>query len=273
MDPLSLSPFMLPLLVNAILLGITLIYGCIEDIRERAVPVVMWYPMLVIAGPLTIWFWYTAITAGYLPYLMPFIPMILFFVISFFLFTYFNLVGMADAKALIFITLLIPCFPIVPLFGYPPFGSAPFVFLPFSVLFNAVIFNLLLPMGLFLYNILNGNRAPLPYLFLGYPVRGDMIEHSFGIVMEEFELKEGALSRRFIGIGPAIRDLVAGGKRVYTKDLKENPEQYTAERAIYRQAGTVWISYGVPFLVPITLGLVSAILVGDIFTILIRSLI
>jgi len=53
-------------------------------------------------------------------------------------------------------------------------------------------------------------------------------------------------------------------KRVYTKDLKRYPERYRKELALYRKAGMVWISYGVPFIVPILAGFVTALLGGDI---------
>ena len=268
--PLNVAPFMLPLMINAIALIITLLYGCREDIRERAVPVVMWYPMIAIAIPMTIWFWYSVMAAGFISYLIVLIPLILFFAISFYLFTYFNLMGMADTKALILIVLFIPCFPMVPLLGYPPFGYPPFVFFPFTVLFNAVIINLILPAGIFLMNIMKGNKAPLPYLFLGFPVEGDSIEDQFGIVMEEFSLKDGELNRSFIRIGRAMKDMVSGGVRIYTKSLKEEPERYKKELAMYRKAGKVWISYGVPFLIPITAGLLSALIIGDVFSYLLR---
>ena len=264
---------MIPLAINAIALIITLLYGCREDIRERAVPVVMWYPALALGIPMLIWFWYSVVVAGDLPFMMPLIPLILFFTIAFYLFTRFNLVGMADAKALILITILIPCFPFVPLTGYPLFGFPPYVFLPFSVLFNAVVLNLLLPIGFFLMNIIKRNRAPLPYLFLGFPVKGETISDEFGIVMEEFSEENGELKRRFIGVGAAIKDLVSGGKRVYTKSLKEHPEKYRKEIAMYKKAETVWISYGVPFLIPITAGLLTALTIGDLFMILIRLVI
>ena len=271
MDLLTIPPFMLPLVVTFLAFTITLLYGCREDIRERAVPVVMWYPAIIISVPLIIWFWYDLISAGYLSYMIPLIPLIIFFTVSFYLFTHFHLVGMADAKALIFITVFIPCFPFIPMGGYPPFGFDPFVFLPFSVLFNAVVINLVIPVGLFFINIVRGNTAPLPYLFLGYPVSGETIEDQFGIVMEEFSEEDGVFKRRFIPIGAAIRDLVSGGKRVYTKNLKENPKQYRKELETYRRAGKVWISYGVPFLIPITGGLISAVFIGDIFSLLLKA--
>jgi preflagellin peptidase FlaK len=217
-----------------------------------------------------LWFWFSVLTGGDLPFMVPLIPLILFFAVAFYLFTRFNLVGMADAKALILITLLVPCFPFVPLTGYPLFGYPPYVFLPFSVLFNAVVMNLLLPAGFFLMNVMKRNRAPLPYLFLGFPVKGETIADEFGIVMEEFSEVDGKLSRRFIGVGAAIRDLVSGGKRVYTKSLKEHPENYRRELELYKKAGTVWISYGVPFLIPITAGFITALVFGDLFMVIFR---
>jgi preflagellin peptidase FlaK len=58
-------------------------------------------------------------------------------------------------------------------------------------------------------------------------------------------------------------------KRVYTKDLKRYPEKYKRELALYRKAGTVWISYGVPFILPILAGFATALLGGDIlFTVM-----
>lgn len=268
MDPFSFPPIMLPLLINALVLMVTLLYGCREDIRERAVPVVMWYPAAAVGVLMLIWFWHSVITSGDLSYMMPLIPLILFFVIAFYLFTRFHLMGMADTKALILITILVPCFPFVPLAGYPLFGYPPYVFLPFSVLFNAVVLNLLLPVAFFFINIVKGNRAPLPYLFLGYPVKGEDIADEFGIVMENFEETGEGFTRSFIPVRTAIRDMLTGGNRIYTKSLKENPEKYRQELELYKKAGTVWISYGVPFLIPITAGFLTAMIFGDLLMVL-----
>ena len=90
--------------------------------------------------------------------------------------------------------------------------------------------------------------------------------------MEEFSEVDGLLQRRFIGVGAAIKDLVSGGKRIYTKSLKEEPKKYQRELALYKKAGTVWISYGVPFLIPITAGLLTALVFGDFFVFLLRLL-
>lgn len=169
-----------------------------------------------------------------------------------------HLFGGADAWALTFIAFCVPTFPLTPLFGIPPLG-----FLAFSALINALLLNLVAPLGIFAVNVLRGNRAPLMYLFFGFPVKGDSIRKEWGFVMEDFEEKDGTLHRKFIGFWDAIRRMYMGGGRIYTKDLREHPEDYADELAMYRRAGTVWISYAVPFIIPILAGFLSAIFIGD----------
>ncbi len=169
-----------------------------------------------------------------------------------------HLFGGADAWALIFIAFCVPTFPFTPYLGIPPLG-----FLAFSALINALLLNLVAPLGIFAINMARGNRAPLMYLFFGFPVNGDAIQKEWGFVMEDFEEKDGRVSRKFIGFWDAIRRMYAGAGRVYTKDLREQPKKFTRELSIYRKAGTVWISYAVPFIIPITAGFVSAIVFGD----------
>lgn len=169
-----------------------------------------------------------------------------------------HLFGGADAWALIFIAFCVPTFPFTPLLGNPPLG-----FLAFSALINALLLNLAAPLAIFVINLVRGNRAPLMYMFFGFPVRGDAIQKEWGFVMEDFEEKDGTVSRKFIGFWDAIRRMYAGVGRIYTKDLREHPEDFREELAVYRKAGTVWISYAVPFIIPIAAGFVSAILFGD----------
>jgi archaeal preflagellin peptidase FlaK len=176
----------------------------------------------------------------------------------FYLFGRMHLFGGADAWALIFISLCIPTFPFTPILGNPPLG-----FLAFSVLINALLLNLVAPIGIFIINLIRGNRAPLMYLFFGFPVRGDEIQKEWGFVMEDFGETKGTVTRKFIGFGDAIRRMYSGEGRVYTKDLREHPEDFAEELALYRKAGTVWISYAVPFIIPITAGLITAIVFGD----------
>lgn len=177
----------------------------------------------------------------------------------FYIFGTMNLFGWADAWALIFISFCIPVFPVTPFFGESPIG----VF-SFSVLINALILNLVVPLAIFGINVMRGNRGPLIYRFFGFPVKGEEIRKSWGFVMEDFTEKDGRISRRFIGFWDAIRRMYSGTGRIYTKALRENPEKYARELSIYKRAGTVWISYAVPFIIPITAGLVTAMVFGDI---------
>jgi preflagellin peptidase FlaK len=177
----------------------------------------------------------------------------------FYIFARMNLFGGADAWALIFISFSLPVFPFTPLLGMPPLG-----FLSFSVLINALLLNLAAPIGIFIINIARKNRAPLMYMFFGFPVNGDRIQHEWGFVMEDFEDKKGTVSRKFVGFWDSIKRMYSGEGRVYTKDLREHPEEFQKELALYRKAGTVWISYAVPFIIPITAGLITAIIFGDL---------
>lgn len=176
----------------------------------------------------------------------------------FYVFGQMHLFGGADAWALIFIAFCIPTFPITPFLNTPPLG-----FLSFSVLINALILNLIAPVGIFIINVVKKNRAPLQYMFFGFPVKGEKIQESWGFVMEDFDEKNGNVERKFIGFWDSLRRMRSEEGRIYTKDLREHPEEYEEELGIYRKAGTVWISYAVPFILPITAGLVTAIFCGD----------
>jgi len=211
------------------------------------------------------WFYYAIVVQSQLSY--AYLGMIAIFSLIFYLFAIFHLFGGADAWALMFISLTIPLFPFTPLAGYPPLA-----FFPFTVLINAVVFNLIAPIALFITNLNRGNRAPLLYLFLGYPVDGDKVQDSFGFIIEDIKDKDGTIERRFLKLSEALGSLVKGGKRIYTKDLKLHPEQYSHEISLYKRAGKVWISYGVPFIVPITAGVIFGLFIGDILTICLNFL-
>jgi preflagellin peptidase FlaK len=258
-----------PSLIPGVLaLLITLVYGSWLDIRERQVPKNIWYPALVIGLPGMLWFYLGVfLSAGFFVTALVVVPIALFCLI-FYVFTRTNLFGLADAKALILIAFLIPAFPLVPFFGFPPMG--PYSFFSFSVLINAVLLNLLVPAGLFVINLKRGSFAPFPYMFLGFPVRSADLPASFGVIIEEITETDEGLQRRFLKVGEAIGGMVRGVDRIYTRDLKDHPEKYKKEMATYTKAEYVWISYGVPFLVPITAGLVVTLLAGDILTILMR---
>lgn len=255
----------LPLMIAAVAIGLTLLYTSILDIRDRRVPFRTWYPMLIISIPAAVIFYLTTsdwTLAG------RFLIAALIFSGFFYLCASFGLFGGADAWALIFISLLVPTFPVQPLLGYTPTG-----FFPFSVLIDALIFALIAPLGIFLINRSKGNSGPLICQFMGFPVKSTDLTHTYGFVMEEFSLQDGTLQRRYFGFFETLRMMLKGTRRVYTRNLRLHPEEYTREMQIYKKAGTVWISYAVPFLVPITAGFLMALTVGDpIFWLIVRMI-
>lgn len=253
-------------LVNTLAIGITLIYTSVLDIRERRVPFRTWYPMLLVGIPVAIAIYALSLLQDFRIF-SAFLLISLLFSSVFYLLAWFRLYGGADAWALIFITLLHPLFPFAPAAGYPPFP-----FFPFSVLINALLLNLAAPVGIFAYNLARGNRAPLPYLFLGFPVTSERLLQSHGFLMERFQEVDGAVKRSFIPVRESLSMLLSGRDRMYTRDLRLHPERYRRELELIGRAGDVWISYGVPFLVPITAGFFTALLIGDLFYILLSGL-
>ena len=254
--------FVLP---GALQISVTVLlcYVLIREIGCWDSGISLWWPVIYFFITMMIWFPYAYTYTSLYSVCLTLIPL---FCLLFYFFMAKSLFGGADGWALIFITLLIPLFPWEPVFGYPRLQ-----FFPFTVLVNAVIFNLAAPAGLFFVNIFRGNRAPLRYLFLGYPVDEERLPGSFGFVMEEMGIEDGMLKRRFIGVRESLGSMVRGKKRVYTKDLRLHPEQYTEETALYKKAGTVWISYGIPFIVPITAGMIFGLCIGDILVICLKA--
>jgi len=257
----------IPLMIAASAIGITLIYASILDLKERRVPHKTWRPALVISVPMAIWVYGLTFVADW-QMATGYLILVAVFCGFFYLFQAMNLFGGADAYALIVITACIPFHPFEPLSGTSPLG-----FFPFTVLINAVLINLVAPVAILLKNLIEGNRAPLSCLFLGFPVDGEKIQNEFGFVMEDIEEGEdGRLIRRFICFTESLRRIMRGDRRIYTKELRQHPDEYQKELTLYRKAGRVWISYGIPFIVPITVGFLTALFVGDILFVIMKAI-
>lgn len=250
----------IPLAIGAAAVLCTFCYASYRDLKERRVPFPTWYPMLAVAIPMAFWFYLGVWARNGWETVAYFLILTIIFSAVFYLFAWVNLFGGADAWALIFLSASVPAFPLEPLTGYPPLG-----FFPFTVLVNALILNLFIPLFLFMRNLFKGHRTPFPYMFLGFPLPSDTLPQAYGFIMEEIEEEaDGSLKRRFIRPGEALQKMVSGKKRVYTKELRLHPEKYTHEMALYSKAGQVWISYGIPFIVPLTAGMISALFFGDL---------
>ena len=256
----------IPLMIAAAAIGVTLIYASVLDAKDRRVPHRIWRPALIVAVPAAAWIYGLIIFADW-RIAVGYIVLVAIFCGFFYFFQAANLFGGADAYALIIITACIPFFPVEPYFGIPPHG-----FFPFAVLTNAVLINIAAPVAIFAKNLFEGNRAPLPCLFLGFPVDGKTIQNEFGFVMEDIDEEDGRIVRQFVGFAGSLGRMVRGERRIYTKDLRLHPKDYEREIALYRKAGRVWISYGIPFIIPIAAGFLAALFMGDILFVIMATI-
>ncbi|NLX49187.1 MAG: peptidase A24 [Methanospirillum sp.] len=246
------------LLIGAAAIGVTLLYASHRDLRERRVPFRTWYPMIAIGAPCTAWFYASLFgTAPSRALLLLALSIVL--AAAFHLFGRLGFIGGADAWALVFITLLLPAFPATPLLGDTLPG-----FFPLPMLVNAGVAALLAPVGIYLGNVKRRARGPLIARLRGYPVTVDEITDGrvFGFLMEDISDEGGELRRRFLTLRESIGGMVRD-TRLYTRELRLSPEEYTAELALIRRASPVWIAAGIPFIVPLTAGFFATLVLGD----------
>jgi len=247
-----------PLLIGAAAIGVTLVYASVLDVRSRRVPFRTWYPMLAIGAPFTLWF-YASSLASSPSSAIALLVLSALFGGAFLLFGRLGLIGGADAWALAFITLLLPTFPFTPLLGDIVPG-----FFPLPLLVHAGVAALFVPFGLLARNWHRGIRGPLAAMLRGYPVTADEISEgrAFGFLMEDLATEDGTIRRRFLTLGESITGMLRD-TRLYTRELRVEPERFDAELALIRRASPVWIAVGVPFIVPLTAGFFVTLIVGD----------
>lgn len=231
----------LPLLdVGRFLVGVLILsYASYTDIKTRRAPNILWVIMGSIGGVFLIIQYVLTGFSNQLMYLV-FIPIMMF--LMYVLFQIGLIFGGADAKALMALAILVPVLP--NLYGFP----LAFSFMPYSwVIFsNSVVVFLALPLTLFIYNIVKGNRV-FPQCFLGYPLNLKDAKHRFVWPMERFKDGKRKFSYKPSGIDEA---------EVYE---------------LFEKAGIkeIWVTPKVPFMIPLLAGFITAFIVGDILTIII----
>lgn len=236
----------LPLSISALLVLITFLYACWQDLKTRTIYAVTWYPAAVGCAVLMIWFWIGAFSAPWAAYVFAASVLVALLMAGF---TYFGLFGVADGKAMILLSLAVPI---------TPFAAWIFPSLALSSLVNGAVFALIVPAFFCLRNIFAGNRAPFWLMCSGKPVPGDSITKYFGFVSEEITEVNGVISRKFCRPNSSIRAL-RNRSAMAIRSLREEPETYASQLELYAKAGNVWISYGLPFMIPITVGYVTAL--------------
>lgn len=152
--------------------------------------------------------------------------------------------GGADAKALIALSLMFPAYPVIGEFPLLQFTNEIVALLfPFSllVLFNAAIISLIVPLGLFVYNIAKRDIT-FPAMFLGYRINIREAKRRFVWPMER--IVEGEIKFTF-----------------FPKDDEDN-EKILEELEIFG-VRRIWVTPKIPFLLFITAGIIASAVLGN----------
>ncbi len=280
-----------------------------RDMRTRRVPNALWPPLAVIGAILlvvdAVSVWTTggilwrqfAIGAGMS--LGVVIPLAyLFWLLGGF--------GGADAKALMVLAVLFPVFPTYQIGSLLlPAVETSIGSLTLTILTNAVVVGLVYPLGLGVYNLLQGHISSV--MFVGRPRDWDAVETSHGQLLETPE----GVTRRGLDLdalrmylrwrdtdletlraapermrdpdslpeqshAPTDGAITDGGRTTdswgaakFLNEIEGNaygtdPETLRDGLDVLVAQERVWVSPGIPFLLPLFIGLVSALTYGDI---------
>ncbi|HID26990.1 MAG TPA: peptidase A24 [Methanosarcinales archaeon] len=245
---------MIPLdLLKVVICTPFLIYSCYSDLKIRKVSNQLWLIMISVGVPYVI---YEYVYYHYgIQYLLRYLVSVLFiYVFVYFLFRL-SAFGGADAKALITLSIIFPKFPEIDVFGYQfPITGVPILDLfAFSILGNAVILPIFLPFVLFIYNLVNLSieeirQKPL-YLFFAFKKDINKLQGHIKLI-EEYKQIDGRVQARF-----------KWGMNEITSDVIKELKDFEAKGLIEQK---VWVTYKLPFMIPITAGFFTAVIFGDL---------
>lgn len=235
-----------------------LLYSCYTDIKTRRVKNKLWVVMLAGSAFFVL---YDILTEGVSYLLGLLISAGLIFVLVYILFQLGSFGG-ADAKALIVISIILPAYPAIQAFGHNfPLNEPLIPLFAFGVLGNAVLLTVVVPLGLAVYNIFRmGLHIDNPlYIFIGYKSGISDLANKHIKLIQSFEEEDGEIKFHFKRGGVEINEDVIS-------ELKALSEQGSIK-------DEVWVTPGLPFMIPITLGFFVAVFYGDMITELTKYLI
>jgi len=161
--------------------------------------------------------------------------------------------GGADAKSLIVLSIILPAYPKLQAFGYTfPFNKPLIDLFAFGIFGNAVLLTIVVPISLAVYNLAKmGLRVDKPlYIFIGYKTKISELASRHIKLIETFEVANGAVKFHF----------KRGGVEIDERVISEL--NALSEKGLIKDE--VWVTPGLPFMIPITLGFFVAIFYGDL---------
>jgi len=251
---------LLRVLVATLLLG----YSCTTDWKIRRARNELWYIMGGLGLLFAAYeFWQNGFDINYLIWYA--VGILFIYALVYMIFRVGGFGG-ADAKALIAIAFLFPApmYPAISLGGYSfPFASG--VMSPvfaLAVLGNAVALNIVVPLGMFLYNLATTSPGELlsnPVgAFTGYRARIGELKGKHLRLMYHYDETGDKVSKRWVFKGSEIDD--------------ESLEELSKWRDAGKIGDRVWVTPKLPFLIPITLGFLAGIFYGDILMLVVSTL-
>jgi len=235
-----------------------LLYSCYTDIKTRRVTNKLWLVMLSGSAFFVL---YDIVTKG-TPYIIfLFLSAGSIFVLVYILFQI-GTFGGADAKSLIVLSIILPAYPIIQAFGYDfPLNKPLIDLFSFGILGNAVLLTVVVPVSLAAYNIFRmGFKIDYPlYMFIGYKCRISDLDDKHIKLIQSYEEENGKIIVRFKRGGVDINEEVISELRAFS------------DKGLIKD--DVWVTPGLPFMIPITLGFFVAVFYGDMITELTKYLI
>ena len=237
--------FSLPLAVSAVAVLLTFLAAAVQDWKTRTVYRVTWYPAAVVGGIGAVLFWieYIHVPGAFFVLLLS-----LVFAALCWIFAVLGMFGKADAKALVLLSLAVPV---------TPFATWIFPSLAVSALVNAGILSLAVPLFCLGWNLLKGNRAPFWLMCSGTPVPGSSVKDRFGFLAETVTEENGVIKKEFVRVRDSLFSLKSPMR--HTRTFREHPEECADVLRLLEKCETVWVTVGIPLLVPLTAGLVFAL--------------
>ena len=238
-----------------------LLYSCYTDLQTRRVSNQVWKVMLIGGGLFAA---YDIINTGMTALFGLALSVSIIFIFVYILFQ-FGAFGGADAKCLIVLSIIIPVYPLIELFGveYPLTGIPLINLFAFTIFGNAILLTIVVPLALFFYNLIVLKPREIlkdpAYLFVGYKTDISKLQGRHIKLIHERSLVDGILQTRF----------KRGGVDIEEEIIKEL-ETFAHNNLMNRH---VWVTPGMPFIIPITLGFYTAIFFGDLIFYLTRQLI
>jgi len=230
-----------------------LLYSCYSDIKTRRVSNKLWLAMLALGSVFVV---YDIWNYGF-PYLVWIIISTgLTFVFVYILFQL-GVFGGADAKSLIVLSIIFPVYPDFIIFnsGFPIHDPLPLFrdFFAFGIFENAVLLTIVVPLGLAFYNLSKmGFHIEKPlYAFIGYKTKISELSQKRHIkLIEGFEIINNKFRFYFKRGGVELdEEVIIELKNASKKGLIKDD---------------VWVTPGLPFMIPITLGFLVAAFYGDL---------